>query len=341
MATAIKLPSGKWHRKVRVKGAPVVSITRESKRECDMAAVAAEADIRANKHAKFPNKTLAQALDRYAEKVSTTKAGERWELLRIEAFKRQFAELPEFGDVTALPFYLFDTPHYVAWRDERLKKVTEGTVLREVNLLRNVFRKGRVEWHWTEKNPFEGATMPRDNPARTRRPQWKEIKAICRSLGYVTGTTPATKSEEVAYTFLLALRTALRPSELLRLTDEGVDITRRVLKVKRKTFHLTREIREVPFSRQAARLFRPLKGWGGPLFSVEEASRDALFRKAYKRCLISGLQFRDSRAEAATRLVRKKQVNVLQLARILDHKDLDQLNRTYFRESADDIAMVL
>jgi integrase len=160
-------------------------------------------------------------------------------------------------------------------------------------------------------------------------------------LGYRTGVTPTTKSEEVAHLFLLAMRTALRPSELLRLTDETVDLDRRVLIVKRKTFHETRQLREVPFTRQAARLFRPLKGWGGPLFQVSAASRDALFRKAYKRCMIDGLQFRDSRADAATRLVRKGQVNVLQLARILDHVDLQQLNRTYFRETADELAALL
>lgn len=340
MASITKLPSGNYRALIR-KVSPPLSETFPSKTMARNWATQIEADILTGKHAKFPAKTLAQAFDRYAEKVSSTKAGERWELVRLNAFKKHFRALPEFGNVAETIFGEVDKRHIVAWRDMRLAAVSEGSVAREMTLLRNVFRIGRIEWQWTDKNPFEGIRLPRDNPARTRRPRWQEVKLICRSLGYRSGVTPATKSEEVAYLFLLALHTAMRPSELLRLKDDDVDTDRRVLRVKRKTYHVTRQIREVPFSRQAARLFQPLKGWGDDLFTVSTASRDALFRKAYKRCLIDGLQFRDSRAEAATRLARKGQVNVLQLARILDHKDLDQLNRTYFRETADEIAQGL
>jgi integrase len=309
MASFTKLPSGKIRALIRMVK-PALSGTFATKAEARSWATQVEADILAGKHSKFPNKTLAQAFDRYAEKVSSGKGGERWELVRLNAFKRHFSALSEFGDVTnGVPFHDIDKRHIVAWRDARMAAVTEGSVAREMTLLRNVFRIACTEWQWTDKNPFEGVRMPRDNPPRTRRPAWREIKGICRSLGYRTGVTPTTKSEEVAHLFLLAMRTALRPSELLRLTDETVDLDRRVLIVKRKTFHETRQLREVPFTRQAARLFRPLKGWGGPLFQVSAASRDALFRKAYKRCMIDGLQFRDSRADAATRLVRKGQVN--------------------------------
>ena len=337
MASITKLPSGKYRALIRTVR-PALSATFGTKAEARSWATKTEADILAGKHGRFPNKTLAQAFDRYGEKVSSTKDGERWELVRLNAFKRHFAQLGEFGDVASMPVHQIDKRHVVAWRDARLGAVSEGSVAREMTLLRNVLRIARIEWQWTDKNPFEGVRLPRDNPPRERRPRWQEIKAICRSLGYRTGAVPITKSEEVAYLFLLAMHTALRPSELLRLTDESVDIERRVLRVKRKTYHLTREIREVPFSRQAARLFRPLKGLGGDLFVVSAATRDALFRKAYKRCQIEGLQFRDSRAAAATRLARKGLVSVLQLARILDHKDLDQLNRTYFRETAEEIA---
>lgn len=160
---------------------------------------------------------------------------------------------------------------------------------------------------------------------------------MVRHLGYRTGEVPTTKNQEIAYMWLLGMRTCLRISELLRLTDECVDTSKRVLKVRRKTYHLTRQIREVPFTPAAARLFRPLKGWGGPLFTVDAKSADAMFRKAYKQLMITGLQFRDSRADGATRLV-KKGVGLLELARILDHKNLELLNRTYFRASAEDIA---
>ena len=252
-----------------------------------------------------------------------------------------FANLPGYGNVLQAPVWQFDKLHFVAWRDLRLGQVSEGSVRRDVDLLRNIRRLARLEWKLTDKNPFEGVRLPKDNPPRKRTAMWPEIKRIVRDLGYRTGETPSTKQQEVAYMFLLALRTALRNAELLRLTDENVDLTKRVAKLKRKTYHLTREIREVPFTSAAARLLKPLKGWGGPLFSVAAASRDTLFRESRRRCMVEGLQFRDSRATAATCMARSKRfkIDVITLAKILDHKDLDQLNRTYYRETAEDIAV--
>ena len=160
---------------------------------------------------------------------------------------------------------------------------------------------------------------------------------MVRHLGYRTGEVPTTKSQEIAYMWLLGMRTCLRISELLRLTDECVDLNTRVLNVRRKTYHLTLKNRDVPFTPAAARLFRPLKGWGGPLFTVDAKSADAMFRKAYKQLMITGLQFRDSRADGATRLVNKG-VGLLDLARILDHKNLELLHTTYYRSTAEEIA---
>lgn len=338
MAQAKQLPSGQWRRLVRVKGAAPVSVTRQTKSACDKEALKVEVGIRDGK-TKFPAKTLVDAFDRYAAKVSPKKPGGlRWELVRLNYFKRQFAVLPDLGDVTGMMFYDIGTEVMVDWRDMRLSQVSEGSVKREVDLLRNVFTIARTEWRWTSQRPFEGMRLPKDNPPRTARPSWSNIRRIVRHLGYKTGETPSNKSQEIAYAYLLALRTALRPSELLRLTDRDVDMENRVLRVKRKTYHLTRQIREVPFSRAARRLLRPLMGWGDTLFTVAEASRDTMFRKARKQLGIEGLQFRDSRADCATRLVKKGLVNVLQLSRILDHKDLSQLQKTYFRESAADIA---
>jgi integrase len=337
MAESKKLPSGQWRNLVRVKGAPSASITRATKRECDLAAKALEQEIRDGKRGKFPQRTLAEGLDRYALTVSPKKDGGDWEVKRLAAYKKAFADLGDFGDVASMWFHEIDAPHVCAWRDQRETEVTSGSVLRDIQLLRNVFTVARLEWKWTDKRPFEGIRLPPANPPRKRRPMWQEVRKIVRHLGYVTGEMPETKSQEIAYCFLLALRTALRTSELLRLTDESVNLHKRVLTVKRKTFYLTREVREVPFTPAAARLFLPLKGWGGPLFTVSAGSMDTLFRKARAKEMITGLQFRDSRADAATRLVAKG-VKLLELARILDHKNLDLLNRVYFRKTAADIA---
>jgi hypothetical protein len=52
--------------------------------------------------------------------------------------------------------------------------------------------------------------------------------------------------------------------------------------------------------------------------------------------LIKGLEFRDSRATALTLMARK--MDILTLARISRHKNLDLLRSTYYRETAEEIA---
>lgn len=79
-----------------------------------------ESEILAGKHNEKPSQTLLEALERYAVEVSPKKRGVRWELIRLNAWKR----LPFFNykldDVT--------TPRLAEWRDERLKTVQPSTV---------------------------------------------------------------------------------------------------------------------------------------------------------------------------------------------------------------------
>lgn len=287
-----------------------------------------EAEIMATRRGQFPRKTLADAIDRYEREISRHKGGRRVEELRFDAFLRAFPELA--GTVLSE----IRTPDLVAWRDARLKTVTPGTVRREANQLRNLFSIARAEWKWCGESPFVGFRIPTDNPPRERRVLPAEVRAICRWLGYRTGRVQ-TKQQEVALAFLLALRTAMRAGELLSLSDQTVDLERRVVSVPHKTQHLTGRPRVIPLTRQAVRLLWPMMG-RGKVFTVSAASLDALFRKARDNLLIRDMHFHDSRAEALTRLARK--VDVMTLARISGHKDINLLLSTYYRESAEDIA---
>lgn len=295
-------------------------------------AAAQEAEILAGTLARWPRKTLRQAMDRYREEVSPAKAGknaERNEGLRFDALARDFPEL--VGKV----LHTIDTPDIAAWRDARLKVVTPGTVERDINLLSNVFTIARNEWRWCGESPFRGLRRPGDNPPRTRLLERREIKLMLRGLGYRTGEPPKTKMQEVAYAWLIALRTGMRAGEVLALSDKNVDLGRRVAEVPHKMQRLTGRLREVPMQRQVAPLMRPLLG-RGRLVHISPSSLDALFRKVRDQLGLEGFTFHDSRAHALTRLARK--VDVLTLARISGHKDLKLLMRVYYRESSAAIA---
>lgn len=304
------------------------SQTFRTKAEASSWGTQREAEILATKRGAWPRRTLQDALERYRREVSTRKRGARSEGLRFDALTRDHPKLAGkiISEIT--------TPDWVAWRDARLKVVTPASVRRDVNLFRNVFTVANQEWKWTGESPFKGFKVPSDSAPRERRVAMHEVKRLCRWLGYVTGHVTG-KQQEVALAFLLALRTGMRAGELLSLSDQTLDLARRVARVPHKTQYLTGRPREIPLTKHAIRLLKPMMG-RGKVFSVGGKSLDAMFRKARKALLIEDLHFHDSRAEALTRLARK--VDVMTLARISGHKDLKLLLQVYYRESAEDIA---
>lgn len=253
--------------------------------------------------------TLGEAVARYADSVSVTKAGERWERFRLNVM------LEHFGDV---PLSQIDTPQIAGWRDARLKQVTGSTVVREINLLRNLFNIARKEWKWVEHYPFGGVKLPRENEHRHQVWGWKLIKRVLRAER--TG-----KTAEMQAAFHIALRSGMRLAEVLK-APEHFDAARRVVTIKTKT-----EARaQIPIGRIAAKLLQRQP------FVVEPNEGSTLFSKLCKELLIEGLTFHDTRATALTHLARK--VDVMVLSRISRHKDLKILMAHYYRATPESIA---
>lgn len=285
-------------------------------------------------------RTVRQMLERYAKDVTPHKGGERHEALRIEKFLGDFAPLAD------KPLAVFDTPDLGAWRDARLKgyvdadgkkvrAVKPASVVRDINWMRNAFIIARKEWKWIDHHPFDGLRIPQEDAPRDRRVFPKEVRAICRRLDYVTGRAPITRQQEVALAFLGALRTAMRAGEILSLGRANLDLAKRVAEVKHKMQHITGKPRRIPLTRQAVRLLRPVAR-NKHCFAVSSEVLATLFRRARDREGIIDLHFHDSRGEALTRLARK--VDVMTLAKISGHKDINILQNTYYRETAEDIA---
>jgi integrase len=285
--------------------------------------------------------TVAEAFAQYADEVSTKKAGTKWERNRLASFVHDF---PEYA---RRPISQADTPMWAKWRDARLKGYTRpdgkkvrpikgGSVLREINLYRNVFTIARKEWKCVDLNPFTDVGAPPDGPPRTRRPHaFKEIRPILRWLGYRSGQEPETKSQEVALAWMVALRSGMRAKELRGLGKATLNMQTGVATVEHKMQYLTRRPREIPLPRAALRLLRSV-AHRDQCFTVSAGSMDALFRKAKTALMIEDLHFHDSRGEALTRLAKK--VDVLTLSRISGIKDLKLLMEHYYRETSEQIA---
>ena len=97
--------------------------------------------------------------------------------------------------------------------------------------------------------------------------------------------------------------------------------------------------RDVPLSDKAKELLFKLHGLDKvTVFTITSASLDALFRKAKTSKGYQNLHFHDSRANAITMLSRK--LEVLDLARMIGHRDIKNL-MIYYRKSASDMASQL
>lgn len=327
-------PNGTWRAHVSVKGERRTKVVR-TLREAKAWGAATEAEmLRLRDTPEGDKHTLRDTLIRYRDEVTEKKQGSHHESLRIAAFLRDF---PEIAD---LPLAEVTTPVLARWRDERLKVVSGSTVNRDINWLRNALSITRKEWHWMSHNPFEGFRFPHNAAGRERRVSPREVKLICRACGYVSGKAPVTKTQEVAHAFLVALRTAMRAGEVLSLGRANLDLAKRTATLSHKMQYLTGRPRAVPLTRHAVRLLSVLSA-RERCFTIDAASLEALFRKIRGRLTvlhpeIASLHFHDTRAEALTRLSRK--VDVMTLARISGHKDVQMLMDHYYRESAADIA---
>lgn len=83
--------------------------------------------------ARWPRKTVAQALDRYAAEVTPRKQSARAEAIRLQAVQKRYPVL------SAMMICEVTAADLAAWRDDRLRTVTPGSVQRDINVLRNVW----------------------------------------------------------------------------------------------------------------------------------------------------------------------------------------------------------
>lgn len=334
MAYFRKVKNG-WRAEIRKKGLPGRSMTFGTKAEAQAWAARQEAEIVAGKTGQYPDKTLRDAFDRYECEVSRKKRGGRAEALRFAAVIRDFPWLAE------KVLHTITTADLARWRDARLQHVSGASVLREVAQLRNVWSVARDEWLWCGDSPWTKLGLPDKGKARDRMAKWQEMRRLLRRVGWTTECLPVTPQLEVGFAWLVAHYTSLRAGEILGLRVSTVDLERRVIRLDRHKTDRDVGVRLVPFFPRALPLLRRMvdhaKAQGrDELFTISSQSLDVLFRKYRDSVLIEGLHFHDSRASALTWMSRR--VDVMTLAKISGHRDINILQEHYYRVTAAQIA---
>jgi integrase len=258
---------------------------------------------------------LTEAVDRYVESVTPTKRGAlKWEVSR---FNDMISKFPDayLEDITS--------DRVSKWRDEMLKRVSGSTVNRYFNLYSNLFTVAKKEWQWADKNPFSDVKRPLENPSREAVWGWREIRRVLRE-----GQRRGGGTGEVVRAFHIALHTSLRLQEALA-APSGYDKSRGVIMLGSSKTSRTKEL--IPTVSRARRMLSSQK----PI-NVNPNLASTIFSNLCKEMMIKGLQFKDSRATCLTLLSRR--VDVLTLAKISRHKNLELLHNCYYRETAEAIS---
>ncbi|WP_442782688.1 tyrosine-type recombinase/integrase [Collimonas fungivorans] len=327
MASIVKSAGG-WRVQISIKGKRE-SATFVTKAQAQAWAAMREADLRSEKTTGIvAGKTCRNAFERYEKEVSRTKRGAKWEAQRLSTIADMVVDGIKIGD---MPLAKLTSDFLGKWRDSRLKTVVGSTINRDLNLLSHVFSTATREWKWMAASPTTNVRRPSNPSPRDRLILLDEIERITFALGF-DGALVETKSQAVAVAFLFAIETAMRAGEICGLLPE--DVTGRVAHLP-ITKNGTK--RDVPLSIRALELLAllPKFGNGEPLFGLNSVSLDSLFRKARNKSMIEGLTFHDTRHEAITRLAKK--LNVLELARMVGHRDLRML-QIYYNETAAQLA---
>lgn len=319
--------SGKWQARVIRDGYPDQTKTFESKADAEKWARALESEIDKGQFvnvSEAQRTTLGDVIARYLVEVTPSMKGVTEDTIRLKAIMRKPISRWSMANLSAA--------RIAAYRDERLKEVSGGTVIRELAYISAIINHARREWGINVPNPVQMVRKPQSPQSRSRVLTDDEVLKLLMALE-PTGrrshwTKPAVQ---------LALATAMRRGELLSMRWEHIDLQNRTAFLSDTK---NGESRTVPLSTVAVQVLADLpRHISGVVIPVKFFTLDAAFKRARKRAGLDDVRFHDLRRTAITRMA-EKLPNVIELAAVSGHKSLMVLKR-YYRPTAAELAQKL
>jgi len=314
--------NGKWQARVLRDGYPDQTKTFATKADAAKWARFVEAEIDRGIFvdvSETQRTTLGDLIARYLVEITPTMKGASVDAIRLKAMMRRPIARWSMANLSAA--------RVAAYRDDRLKDVSAGTVIRELAYLSAMINHARKEWGINVPNPVQMVRKPQTPQARARVLAETEVSTLLKALE-PTGrrshwTKPAVE---------LALATAMRRGELLSLRWEHVDLQGRTALL---TDTKNGEARTVPLSTAAVRVLAELpRHISGTVIPVKFFTLDAAFKRALVRAGMEDVRFHDLRRTAITRMA-EKLPNVIELAAVSGHKSLMVLKRYYMPDASE------
>lgn len=324
---AFKKVAGGWQAQVCVNGKRKAK-TLPTKAEAKSWASEIEFQLGQQSNSVSTTHTLNDIFIRYAEEISEHKKGAQWEIVRLKKFERD--------PISKIKLIDLRREHLEDFISRSLKQIKPSSVNRELNLISHCLTQAR-RWRLMDHEPMADLKRPRNPPHRDRRIFEQEISALLIALNYDDEYPVTQQQQRVAVAFLFAIETAMRAGEICALQSRYIDLSARTAHLADTKNGLPRT---VPLTRRAVELLEKLQPWpeSGEVFGLASGVLSSLFKRGAERAGITGLTFHDTRHEAITRLAKK--LDVLQLARVVGHRDIKQL-MTYYNATAAEIAQQL
>lgn len=264
--------------------------------------------------------TLGEILERYKVEVVPHKKGVAEEGVRIGCLvKRPIAKYK----MTSL------TPMLVAqYRDQRLSKVSGGTVNRELTIISAAINHARREWGVHIENPVALVKRAKANLSRERRFEDGEEERLLKALE-VQPRNPQGRFQGMQCIWIkplviLAIETGMRRGELINLEWRYVDLKKRVLYLPSTK---NGEGRGIPLSTKAIAVLSELpRAIDGQVFPITADALKKSFARACERAELADFHFHDLRHEAISRLF-ERGLSLPEVASISGHKTWEMLKR--------------
>lgn len=338
MATIRKKGDYQWHVQVRRKH---ITETKTFTTKADAEAWSRDVESKIDRgvyvsRIEAESTTVSDVCDRYEREVLPRLKGKAADASRLKTIKNKLGKLP---------IAVVNSTVLAKFRDERLETLSNQSVIHELGLITRVLKTCELDWGIALPSGVPLVRKPSAPAGRNRRVAQVEFEAIIKASGSV----------ELKSVLRIALETAMRRSEISGLAWDMVDL-------KKPTIFLQEtkngESREVPLSKAAVALLSGMpRRIDGQVFKIRPDSITQAFdraliraRKEYEKdCLLNnikldkhylmGIHFHDIRHEATSRIAEKVS-NLVELASITGHKDLQMLKR-YYHPKVEDLARKL
>ncbi len=254
--------------------------------------------------------------------------------------------------ISELPIFSVTSKDVEAWIERRRtipseatgKIVTESTIRRQLDMLSGFFRWA-VDQELIKENPCHSVRRPDNSGLRERIASPQEIEQLKIAAGWEEGTVPRTVTARVCAAFVFACCTGMRSGEIVRIEKEWIRGNTLWIPLEATK---TERFRKIALSKRALAILDDVKamGFSPAIWGVEDAQRDALFRKIRDRAglgevrdsegrlIEAALHFHDSRATFCTWAASPgpdgaPRLDVMSLARQTGHANVRMLMRYY------------